>query len=256
MCGDGDDYEEGPCFLRPKNLGLLLILLFLISSAALVLSGVDIHKIHSAESSLHLQTSFIHALEVKIRPQFYSKSKFNETHIPSSIIMVKDESLYSRAFCSFEQSSITRLDFLLQSEIDLSGQDIVNYVDNLLEFRFEVPYGMELRNHNLNSYSYSVPEQQRNLEKERSIITTCPIPECGRWDYRERIGNGNFMNADSVFISQSQVYLNTVKKLPIPITCGCSMEIPSRFSCMMPTDLLLGQKGALAMFITITYPNE
>lgn len=238
MCWEDDDYDEGPCYMRPRALGAILIFFMLTTVVTLTLSIIDIHKIRKSESEYHKQQNFVHSMEVKVRPQFYSISKFNETHIPSSIIMVKDESLYSKAYCVFDDSSITRLDFMLQLDLDFTATDIQQYINTQVEFRFETPYGMELQSTN------------------QELNTKCPNPECGRWDYRDHIGNGNFLNADSVFITQTQVYINTLQILPVPITCGCSMEVPPRFSCLLPSSILYGEKGSIAIFISMIYQSE
>lgn len=246
MCGnwDDDDYSDGPCYTRPKVLGCILLLITAIGTTGLVLSGVDLHKVHDITSNVEHQETFSHALEVKIRPQFYTFGSFvNETHISSSNIMVKDETLYSKSYCQFSdpEAGLTRLDFLLQIDFDFSGPDIHTIIHESIEFRFDTPYGMDL-----SAYSKKVRNQ---------IQMKCPEPECGRWDYRERIGNGNFLNADAVFVSHAETYLNVNTALPISIICGCSREVAdSRFSCTIPSDMLFGKKGTLSLFVSIIYP--
>lgn len=241
MCGEEDEYFDGPCYTRPRNLLCILLFIGSIAVTAVIIASVDLHREHQNSNLIDEKYSIAHTLEVKMRPQFYftSSNAINESHIPSSVIMVKDQTLYSKAYCSFMGTGVATLNIITQADIDFvsPGPELLSQKTSDIEFRFEIPYGIDL-------------DSTRN-----EILTQCPAPQCGRWDYRTYIGSSyNFINADSTFLTQSHIYLNYNDIIIAPIKCGCSMENPPRFSCVFQAKPLFDRKGALMISIDLLYP--
>ncbi len=228
MCGDEDDWQEGPCFAKPCYLGAILIVIFLFLFTAFALSVYDTHEVR--KSSTAIVESF--ALQTSVRPQFYTVTKFtNDSRIPSTIIMVKDESLYSRAHCTYSNPHLVSLSYLLQFDVDFGS----GVPSPQIEFRFEVPYGTQ------------IPSSSSNTR------VRCPEPDCGYINYQTGLGSGALVPAESTFYTNSEIYFDRTEKITTPLLCGCSREIPPRFSCTMGTTGLDGKTGALMVMSNMQY---
>lgn len=233
MCTEEDELYDGPCYSRPPIIALTLFTCIAVGVTALALSSYDTYEVrHFGESKEVL-------IDAMVRPQFYavSSNQRNATHVPSSIIMVRDDHSYGRAYCSYyplttkgDFKGNVELSYIVQAEIDFSEA----FAPERIEFRYEVPYGTQL------------PMLAHYRE------TRCPPPDCGFYDYREDMGEG-FAYARGLFLGAHSVYLNRRELLDVPITCGCTTEPAPRFSCIMPSSKLHGLKGALMITSTMHY---
>lgn len=224
---------DGPCYSRPAVIAVTLFLCLAIGATALALSSYDTHEVrHMGESSEVL-------IDVIVRPQFYSVSsnQRNATHVPSSIIMVRDDHSYGKAYCSYyplttkgDFKGNVELSYTVQAEIDFSEP----FSAERIEFRYEVPYGTEL------------PAMEHFKESR------CPPPDCGFYDYRDDMGAG-FAYARGIFLGAHSVYLNRKEIINVPITCGCTTEPTPRLSCIMPSSHFHGVKGALMITSMMHY---
>lgn len=237
-CGwsDEDDDEPGPCCLRPRVVAAINIIVFLSLLCTLTYAyTLDLHidKLHDELQEVHVQEF---TLDGGMRPQFFTFNSTGEWSVPSGVYLSGDGKMYSRSWCTFSENTRTaRVDFVVQGTAETSSRQLNTGV----EFRFEIPYGAPIG---------SV------IGAEGVEYSRCPLPLCGGSDYRAGIGPmGTFTNMESAFFTIGQVTQNRTRIAPTPVSCGCSMEMPTRISCSFSGAQLLDIDGELGVAGTIMY---
>jgi hypothetical protein len=225
-CCASSDYATGPCCLRPPIL--FTAILFLTAAVFCAYIGVIVtdYRIGEVEDELsrvHVQQF---TLDGGMRPQFYTYNTSGEWSVPSGIFMPADGRMYARSLCTFaENTRSAQVRFIVQGSAETTSAQLTNWV----EFRFEIPYGLPLG----------------VLPGGETPYSRCPTPQCGTADYRVGIGSsGSFTNAESAFLTIARVTQNRTLIAPVPVTCGCSMEMPVRMSCSFPGSGLYALDGA------------
>jgi hypothetical protein len=213
---------------------MLLVIIFGVSVVATytVSNYYAIDRNRQELQSVHVQQ---YTLEGGMRPQFYTHNISGDWTVPSGILMPADGRMYSRSSCTFSENTRTaQVQFVIQATAEVTS----NQLQSLVEFRFEVPYGLPIGVNPGTTTEY----------------TRCPAPVCGMSDYRIGIGPNNaFQDQESAFFSVGQVVQNRTQLVPTPIECGCSSEIPARMSCSFFGKQLLSINGPLAITGTIDY---
>ena len=229
------NYEYVPCFLSRK-FTLVSIALLACACGVLLFLCIDnqnnVHHLRNELQATHVQQ---YTLEGGMRPQFYTHNRSGDWSVPTGIIMPVDGRMFSRSTCTFSENTRTaEVLVIVQTNAEISS----NQLHNLVEFRFEVPYGLPIGVAPGTTTTYS----------------RCPAPVCGTSDYRIGIGaNNGFQDAESSFFSTGQVIQNRTLVAPTPIECGCSNEVPARMSCSFFGSHLLPIDGPLAIIGRISY---
>jgi len=237
-CGgddDDDEYSQLPCYHHPTfQLVFSLALLVLFSGVAVLAwtNYVQLEKVHTDIDNVHVQQ---YTLEGGMRPQFYTHNISGDWSVPSAIVMPADGKMYSRSWCTFSENTRTAsVRLVIQATAEVTS----NQLKSLVEFRFEVPYGLPVG----------------VLPGTTTEYSKCPAPICGMSDYRIGIGTDHgFQDQESAFFTVGQVVQNRTSLVPTPIECGCSAEVPARMSCSFYGSRLYPQDGPLAIVATITY---
>jgi len=225
-CCASSDYATGPCCMRPSFFLLATMFLSLALVGAYIGVIVTDYRIGDVEDELsrvHVQQ---YTLNGGMRPQFYTYNASGEWSVPSGIFMPADGPPYARSWCTFsENTRMAQVRFIVQGSAETTSAQLLNWV----EFRFEVPYGLPVG----------------VLPGGETPYSRCPMPLCGTADYRVGIGSGgSFTNAESAFLTLGRITQNRTLVAPVPLTCGCSMEMPVRMSCTFPGSGLYTLDGA------------
>ncbi len=228
-CCGGDTEYEGPVYYKPKfTLGMILFLWVAVAGVCYGIVAVDYRSgtIEQELDRVHVQQ---YTLDGGMRPQFYTYNATGEWSVPSGIFLTADGRMYSRSWCTFSENTRTAsVQFVVQGTAETTS----NQLNNWVEFRFEVPYGLPIG---------VLPGSEQG-----ATYTRCPMPQCGTADYRAGIGGGSgFTNAESAFLTLATVSQNRSRLAPVPVTCGCSLETPIRMSCTFPGASLLPLDGPL-----------
>ena len=232
---DDDDYGYQPCCFAPKFTVASLVILFCMGTGVFLWAYLNTQAIDKVNKELALVHVQQYTLEGGMRPQFYTHNRSGDWTVPSAVIMPADGKTFSRTWCTFSENTRTaEIRFLIQATAEVTSGKL----QSLVEFRFEVPYGLPL-----GVNPGSVTEYSR-----------CPAPKCGTSDYRIGVGADNsFQDQESSFFTMGQISQNRTHSASTALECGCSAEIPPRMSCSFHGSELAQMDGSLAIVGNIVY---
>ncbi len=214
-------------YQAPIQLGVILVLLSIGTVAALGMS-IDWETKRAVVAQAPIMSA------ARVIPQLFDA---NGTRVSASSVRVNEDSDFRLAYCKeYLNDGLGELKALIQLDVAPGGLP-----EHWIEMRFEDPM-IESTMH------------------EAALLRRCPHPSCGYDDYMEGIGvGGEFYDANAVFLTTSQVTVDRNTELPFPISCGCSIENPPRFSCTMATAELHKSElkdifGGIAIVLHFTYP--
>jgi hypothetical protein len=207
MCrGDGGEFGDEAWYQDRTCLGAILLFLSVGIVIAITIGGIALED----EIEIRSQDPDPIFSRARIIPQLFD---MNSTRIPSSDIRISEDSDFRIGYCrEFPNDGLGEIRALVQMDVAPGGFPMGG-----VEMRFDIPL-------------------IEDTIKESSTLRRCPHPQCSIYDYRTGIGaGGSFYNTYAAFWTLSEITVEREWKLSYPVSCGCSGEMPVRFSCIVTT---------------------